>query len=237
MKLGLVSDAHGNFLAFKHTIDYLKKRGVDNIYFLGDALGYFPSVEVLEYLMANKSEITSLAGNHDLMYVNEDQLTCTRKRIYAYDKIRALIKPEHAQIIRELDIKIELNIHGRTFMLVHGGPYDHINQYVHDDTEVRFEANILVVGHTHRSFCKKIEQDKIILNVGSCGLPRDDGRFSTCATVDTEMGEIVIHRIQTKDLHLETLNRFKSFIDQDVHDLFERRSFHDSSTHSIRMKF
>ena len=34
-----------------------------------------------------------------------------------------------------------------------------------------------------------------VVNVGSTGLPRDDGRFGSCALVDTESGDVEILRV------------------------------------------
>ena len=43
MKAGIISDAHGNLAALQLSLNFLLKcQQVDCIYYLGDAIGYFP---------------------------------------------------------------------------------------------------------------------------------------------------------------------------------------------------
>lgn len=237
MKFGFLSDAHGNFAAFHNTVKFLRKQSVNKIYFLGDALGYFPSVEVLDFLIENKKEIISIAGNHDLMYVQHPKLSTETKSIYCFDHIMALLTAKHKCYLNRLPVKVEFELFEKKITLVHGGPSNYTNQYVFEDTDVDIPGDFLILGHTHRAFIRNAEQNKIILNVGSCGLPRDDGRFSTCATLDMTKGEVVIHRIEIHKYHLETLERFTPFVNKNVNQLFERRSFSNSATHKIRKHF
>ena len=48
MKIGLLSDAHGNPDGLANCISVLRSRGAERLFFLGDAVGYLPRwLEVL----------------------------------------------------------------------------------------------------------------------------------------------------------------------------------------------
>jgi diadenosine tetraphosphatase ApaH/serine/threonine PP2A family protein phosphatase len=53
--------------------------------------------------------------------------------------------------------------------------------------------DIVFMGHTHRQFLRR-QSDKWFCNVGSVGLPRDNGRLMGFAIFDTSDGSIVLYR-------------------------------------------
>ena len=69
------------------------------------------------------------------------------------------------------------------------------------------QTNFVFVGNTHRSFSKSQSWGKVT-NVGSLGIPRDNGQFGTFVMVDTEKKSILRKFI---DINLEeTRSRYKS---------------------------
>ena len=65
MMIGVFSDAHGNEPGFYKCYDFLLKHS-DIIYYLGDAVGYFPlSNKIIDTLRTNP--VNCLKGNHDAM--------------------------------------------------------------------------------------------------------------------------------------------------------------------------
>ena len=65
MRVGFLSDAHGNVEAFELGLGVLRRFAVDAIYFLGDAVGYLPGPSVVEAVLAEG--IPSIRGNHEAM--------------------------------------------------------------------------------------------------------------------------------------------------------------------------
>ena len=64
MKRALISDIHGNLEALLAVLADIKTQSVDEIYCLGDIIGYGPNpCECLDQVM-NNAKITIL-GNHD----------------------------------------------------------------------------------------------------------------------------------------------------------------------------
>ena len=66
--IAFISDIHGNFLSLKKVIDKIKSFGCDQIYFLGDSIGYLPYPnETLDILKQNN--IKCIKGNHELLAI------------------------------------------------------------------------------------------------------------------------------------------------------------------------
>ena len=64
MRIGLISDIHGNYEALKVVLEDLDKSNVDKIYCLGDVVGYYSQVnECCKELI--EREILCIMGNHD----------------------------------------------------------------------------------------------------------------------------------------------------------------------------
>jgi predicted phosphodiesterase len=77
MKIGLVSDIHGNHEALKAVLSELDRIGVDEIYCLGDVVGYYSQVnEVCDELIAR--DVRCVMGNHD--WYMASGTSCPRSR-------------------------------------------------------------------------------------------------------------------------------------------------------------
>ncbi|MDM5329927.1 metallophosphoesterase family protein [Neobacillus sp. CF12] len=66
MKIGVITDVHGNAPALKAVLNELdKRRDIEHIYCLGDMIGIGPDTnEVLETLFA-RTDVSMITGNHD----------------------------------------------------------------------------------------------------------------------------------------------------------------------------
>lgn len=64
MRIGIISDIHGNLPALEAVLQDLKPKGLDVLYCLGDFVGYaaFPN-EVIERIRAEG--IPTIMGNYD----------------------------------------------------------------------------------------------------------------------------------------------------------------------------
>ena len=61
-------------------------------------------------------------------------------------------------------------------------------------------------------------------NVGSIGLPRDDGRFASFSVFDSEQSTVEIHRFSIENSNLELIKRFPDITDE-VKSVFNRRDW------------
>ena len=196
MKVGIVSDAHGNPLGLLACLKFLVEEGVDELYFLGDAVGYMPDWKGVFELLESYN-VVCLRGNHDQMAIDDVELP-RKNKIYG---ITPELKAENANFLSRAatwPTSTSKEILNRNIMFVHGSPWQQLDGYVYPDTDLRrfatIDADAVFMGHTHRPFVKNI-QGKLVVNVGSCGLPRDDGSLVSCAIYDISTNECEIYRI------------------------------------------
>lgn len=196
MRIGLVSDAHGNPEGLGECLRFLHKQAVANIYFLGDAVGYLPGWQDVFALLADY-DVTSLGGNHEFM--SQDSHTSLEKgAVYRFDA--DLIELNRASLTEasKLPSSRLLELDSKKILLVHGSPAVTVNGYVYPDSTLEafqtVDADAIFMGHTHRPFVRR-DFGKLFVNVGSSGLPRDIGNLASCAIYDAASDECEIFRI------------------------------------------
>lgn len=187
MRLGFVSDVHGNPVALRRCLDTLAAEGIDALYFLGDAFGYFDGgMEVIAMLRA--AGAVCQKGNHDAMLLGELPLDPGRDRIYRLAHARTQLTEDVRRFVASWPEHRELEVDGLRILLAHGSPAPSITEYVHPDTPIvlpaDFRFDVVFLGHSHRPFVRRVG-DVIVVNVGSCGQPRDRGDTAACAIFDT----------------------------------------------------
>lgn len=187
MRIGFISDAHGNPFGLKLCLDLLRQAKADRIYFLGDAVGYFPDVlEVLDLLRMNG--VCCLMGNHEAMLLGQLPLDPEKEAICRIEDARRKMS---ASLIREVfawDRKKFVGINGRQIALMHGNPKAPLDGYLYPDSDIEFlseiDADLIVMGHTHRPFIRH-SQNLWVLNIGSTSLPRQENARAVCGLYDT----------------------------------------------------
>lgn len=223
MKIGLLSDAHGNINALEKCLSYLNKVSVDKIYFLGDAVGYYPmGIEVLNRLI--KEDIHCLLGNHEAMLLGLLPCTEENEKVYRLGTVREGLTSELYEFLQKLSPHHEFNVDGKNIKLMHGGPSDFLTEYIYPNSDLReFEQmsyDFFFMGHTHYPFIR-VNKESIITNIGSCGMPRDYGTLSSFAVLDTDIWNVSIYRI-----HLDTeilVQLFSNCTHQSVFELYKRQ--------------
>jgi len=199
MKIGFLSDAHGNPEGLERCLGVLLGCGVDATYFLGDAVGYFSGWrEVLGILREN--QVQCILGNHDQV-VLEGGVSLTDDSAYQFLAAYREDIEEYLGWMATWPQQMTLSCDGKELLLVHGSPFDQTNGYVYPWSDLlpfsQLNPDIVVMGHTHRPFLEKVVA-KTIMNVGSCGLPRDVGNLASCATYDSVTEQCEIYRIEMK---------------------------------------
>lgn len=196
MKLGLISDVHGNLIALEEVMKHLNH--CDEIYCAGDVVGYYPFPnEVVELF---KSEgVRSVMGNHDYAVVTGDFFGFNVYARMAGEWTRNNLTEENLDWLSDLPIKIETE----WFLIYHGMPADDlraIEEYIFpEDPRIEYiladlERNV-IVGHTHIQFIKWYE-GHFFANPGSVGQPRDGDPRSAFAIYDVESGKIEFKRVK-----------------------------------------
>ena len=226
MIIGVLSDAHGNGLAFCRALSVIDKYDPERLYYLGDAIGYIPSISVLDQLYDLGDRIRCIRGNHEEMILN-DSFDLGNDDVYQLSSIKKMLTKDHWDMIGRWEYSHIDRTSGTSILMVHGSPIDPTDGYIYPDTaldEVECDANVVFMGHTHRPFIRE-ENDKLFINVGSCGLPRDCGKLGACAIFDSDTREAKIVRFDIQDCVTSILEDGPP-IHASVRKIFERE-FHE----------
>ena len=198
MKLAIISDIHGNYLALNAVLEDIKKHNVDEIFCLGDLVGYapdpnkvFPILKGIKTLMGNYDEATALSKDDcGCGYVD---LKSSEMGKISFEWTVKNTTEENKKWIMGLPKEIRLNINNKKILMVHGTP-DIINGRMDimsddkiDEVMKNTDADILFCGHTHIPY-HKIVNGKHIINPGSVGRPRIGSPQANYAIVDFDKG-------------------------------------------------
>ncbi len=195
MKFAILGDVHGNIEALRSAYDAARQSGAEKIYHLGDLGGYSPFVnEVVAFMRAHAIE--GVQGNYDEAGANDREHCGCRSeeplqeemahRSFAWTK--AHVSPESKAYMRDLPVEIKFTVEGKKVWLFHATPKKN-NLYWFEDRPEKFfhemaekgNADIMVYGHTHKPYRKDFG-DKIFINAGSVGKPKD-GDPRACVTL------------------------------------------------------
>ncbi|NKE37256.1 metallophosphoesterase family protein [Natronococcus sp. JC468] len=207
MKIGLISDVHGNQPALTTVLSDMP--AVDQIYHLGDIVGYnpFPG-EVLRTF--EKRGIRSIQGNHDrniggdidaIGSAPEPDTEDSNTTVRPSDIARAAGKWTFRRLTDEQrryisTIPEERTLRGGIVKLVHGKPGEQDGRLYPDEYGPHLFAGerILAHGHTHVQHAERFDE-KILVNPGSVGQPRDGDSRAAYAVLDLDSNSVQLHRV------------------------------------------
>lgn len=192
MKIGLISDIHGNYEALKAVLGELDTMDISEIYCLGDVVGYYPQIN--ECCDALKSrQIPSIMGNHDWYMASGGFCPRSKSVNDCITYLRKIITVENLNWLSTFPVHRRVyNIH-----MVHGGWSDPIDEYLLKPTDEYFskiEGEVFFSGHTHIQLLEKFNK-KIYCNPGSVGQPRD-GNPKAAFSVYDDTGEMSLYRVK-----------------------------------------
>ncbi len=224
MRQALISDIHGNLEALEVVVRDIESQDIDRIICLGDIVGYGPNpCQCLDVVM-KRCDLTIL-GNHDqaALFDPEGFNPVALRAIYwTRDELDRGPGPS-AVVNGRWDFLSELPKFHREndFLFVHGSPRDTTNEYVFPETiydqprmKLLFDRvdKYCFQGHTHMpgifttdgEFIPPDECDyefplgdeKLMVNVGSVGQPRDEDPRACYAIVDDNQECIVFRRLE-----------------------------------------
>jgi len=213
LKVGILSDIHGNFHALREVDRLLKERGVDEVWCLGDIVGYgaFPN-ECVEWVRENCS--IALLGNHELGVLGFYDLSLLND--YAAVSLlwtRERLSPESLEFLKSLPVQ------GLTdcCQLVHDTPANPGSMEYILSKEEAYRAllkqlkNLAFFGHTHIPAGYRLwgpEVDKVslnplyiragryLINPGSVGQPRDGNPKASFGIFDFDEKTFTLHRVE-----------------------------------------
>ena len=191
MRIGVISDPHGNVLGLRAVLDALSAADAQQTVCAGDIVGYYPYVnETIDLLRARN--VLCIAGNHDRYLRGDFATTPERWKAYQLDYVASVITAANRDWLEALPVSVELELDGATVLVCHGSPWS-TEEYVYPE-RFNFErfldvsADVVFLGHTHIPFAKRVtspQREVLVVNPGSCGQPRDYNPAAAYAVFDT----------------------------------------------------
>lgn len=193
MKVALLSDVHANLAALEAVLAALSEVGA--IWVTGDTVGYGPDPSDVIALLRERRAVM-VAGNHDLAAATGQGIDMFNPHAAAAAKAhRGWLSAEERDHLASLPLTHEAG----AFTLVHGSLRDPVWEYVM--TAAQAAATLALArtphgcnGHTHipRIFRSG---DRMLVNAGSVGQPRDGDPRAAYALVDTDTHAVTLERI------------------------------------------
>ena len=200
VRRALISDIHGNLEALEAVLDDIQSQDVQEIYCLGDIIGYGPNPrECIDLVMQHS--VVSLLGNHDEgALFDPNGFNVGAERAIFWTRSQLETGGEASQRERRWDYLAELPRTHRLgpFLFVHGSPRNPLSEYIfpediynHRKMERLFQLveRYCFQGHTHvpgvftegyQFFAPEeidheytLGEGKMMVNIGSVGQPRD----------------------------------------------------------------
>ncbi|MDP1614602.1 MAG: metallophosphoesterase family protein [Methylococcales bacterium] len=212
MRIAVLSDVHSNYIALKMVIDDAQKRGVDDFWFLGDAVGYgWQPLETLDSLGRITSMDNWVIGNHDALYANrlhpggfrvEAQIMMIHNRLLMDAEKKK--SPTFAKLIEDrfsADSRLpkQKYIDGTVYFLTHNGFDWNKYDYYFFDTSLPTDTgrNYELFGQTSTEnllvrswqFWRNMDSEPRVLFLGHTHLP-------VVAYMDLEINKIVSLKVR-----------------------------------------
>ena len=198
MKIAILADIHGNLVAFRAVLEAARKRNPSRFIVAGDIVGYGPRPnEVIELVY----EIGALAirGNHDQAIINCDYSYMNPYAAEAAKWTAGVLSAKNLNRLRSMKRTEVLEVEKRRIGVYHGSP-EHPDEYVLDEHRAEqlldwSDCDIVICGHTHIPMEVSL-RDKIFLNPGSVGQPRDGNPCASFMELDLGSMRATLHRVE-----------------------------------------
>ena len=214
MRIAVISDIHANLHALESVLADAERESVDEVWCLGDVVGYGPKPNECCDLIRERAAI-SLCGNHDLASLGLlDVAEFSGDAAAAARWTAGVLGEEQRAWLGSLAPLA----HRDGAELFHASPRDPVWEYVLSEEvallslEATTEALVLV-GHTHVAMALALDGDRIdgglapggvtveldgrrfLVNPGSVGQPRDGDSRAAWLLVDTETRVAAFRRV------------------------------------------
>jgi predicted phosphodiesterase len=180
VRIALISDQHGNDVAFRAALEDVERPGVDDVVCLGDVVqGGTQPAETLDRLAALGCE--TVLGNADgflLEVPTDSQEEVTERQLEVRDWTLSQLSPAHTEQIRAFTPVIRRQLDAVALLFFHGSPASYEDVLLPElggkalAPFLGHDAALLAGGHTHLQWTRRID-DGIYVNPGSVGISYD----------------------------------------------------------------
>ncbi len=185
MRIGIISDIHGNSIALENVLAQVNRERVDQTVCLGDSIFGGPQPrQVLSRL--RELGLPIIMGNTDDFFVHpptpEPENENDQRIMEMIDWAYAQFSSDDLNFMKRLEPRIEMPLeNGATLLCYHGSPDSNTGLIVAttpDDELARklgnYRATVMAGGHTHTQMFRRFE-GSILMNPGSVGMPLERG--------------------------------------------------------------
>ena len=161
MRVGVISDIHGNAAALETVLEALEEERLDAIWCLGDLVGYGPDPNTCCELVAMRADLC-LVGNHDLGVIGSIPLDEFSPDAAAAARWTETVITDYSRSYLE-SLKPEAEVDGAE--LYHASPRDPVWDYVLSEPVAResleiTKAPVVMVGHSHVPLAMVLENGR-----------------------------------------------------------------------------
>ena len=192
MKLGLVSDIHGNKVALDAVLADMPR--VDGLVCAGDVVGYNPwHGECVDAV--RERDIPTVSGNHDREVVADGGFGVNSMAGAGVGHARETLTDSQLEWLSTLPDR-RRTADGRV-RIAHGHP-EYPDRYTYPrefSPELLDDEDVLVLGHTHVQGHEQFEEG-VVVNPGSVGQPRDGDPRAAYAVLDLDTLSVTEHRVK-----------------------------------------
>lgn len=187
MRILLVADIHANWAALQAV-----REPYDVCLFLGDLVDYgLEPAPCIDWVRLRAK--ASVRGNHDHGVAQNVPVQGRSGFKYLTGVTRPLsrqkLNAEELRFLALLPVSKTLTLDRTRYLLVHATPRDPLDEYAPPDVEFwkrrlqNVEADVICVGHTHTPYVLEVG-DKLVINPGSVGQPRDGDPRASYAIIE-----------------------------------------------------
>lgn len=216
MRILILSDIHANQVALDAV--FAAAGRYDALWCLGDTIGYGPDPNECASTIKSHADIV-INGNHDLACIGEVDLDdfnpdARTANIWNGEQLR----PEYHEWLKGLNPMEQIDEY---FTIAHASPREPVWEYLlsaeqAEENSTFFETPFCLIGHSHIQFGFRLSseghyerflpsdrrvidleyEERMFVNPGSVGQPRDYDPRAAYAIYDTGQGTIRFHRVE-----------------------------------------
>lgn len=222
MRVAIISDIHGNAIALERVLEDIFLNNISDIYFLGDAINYYPDCNlVLESLRINN--IKCILGNHDEMAIKNKVIDSYKNEIYKLSDTLDNLTKLNLEFMKSWAITLTIEVNEKKILMVHGSPNDLLEGYIYPDSDLSdykmLDYDFVFCGHTHWSMIRNYN-NTMFINTGSVGMPRDQGNMLSYVIADFNLNTVSIIKVVSPIKQIKA--RYKDIVHSSVINLLNR---------------
>ncbi len=216
MRSAVLADIHSNLEAFQAVLrDLEEKGGADELWCLGDIVGYGPNPHECIQLL-RQHHCACVAGNHDWAVIGKLDISAFNpEAATACQWTVGAMTREDVDYLTSLPLTLRLG----DFTLVHGSPREPLWEYILSVQSAKanfgyFDSRFCLIGHSHSPLLLELDLNnscqlhqlpgelplktasRFIINCGSVGQPRDGDPRASYAVIDTEQESLRHYRVR-----------------------------------------